>query len=77
MLNGERRGGTTYVPLAVHVVPVTAAGLTVSVPGDAFRSRSVGMADVVAARSVMTKTSDCILNIVLLISDEENGYINS
>ena len=65
-MGGIGQRAETYVPGLVQVVPVTAAGLTAALPGVGLRSRRVGIAELVAARSVMMKTNDCILNIDLI-----------
>jgi hypothetical protein len=62
--------GRFYFALSVHVVPVIAAGFTVSVPGTGFRCRIVGTATAVAAK-METRSVSCILDIGSTVDAKE------
>jgi hypothetical protein len=69
---GEKMG-RFYSALSVHVVPVIAAGFTVSVPGTGFRPRIVGTATAVAAKKE-TRSVSCIMDFGSTV-DEKNEWI--
>jgi hypothetical protein len=66
----DEKMGKVYFALSVHVVPVIAAGFTVSVPGAGLRFRIVGTAIAVAAKKE-TRSVSCILDLGSTVDGKE------